>query len=630
MNSRKLAVVSAMALALVLGVMIFGGRTTRASGPICTVGPAGDYTTIQDAVNDPACTTINVAPGTYNEQVQISRPLTLNGAQHGIDARTRVPTSESIINNSCGPVQIFADSVVLDGFTIQGSTDLDPCYVAGIYTNPGSHNSDVGGYQILNNIIQNNIIGIEMDNTGALQAKVQQNLIQNNNANDIGPDNGTGIDTNFGLNNAVIDSNKFVGHIGSGIDAVNAGGSNITYSNNEFDSNRRAIGLFNVTSSIITGNNIHNSTSPDNTADIRIFGGVSNLSITCNILANGAGRAIRINDAGFLLVPDPNSSIAINNNNISGYPTGLEENLGGYTGGFNSLDATHNWWGSSTGPTIASNPGGSGELIIDEDGVVKYSPFLTSPSTCVPVIDQCPNDPNKTAPGQCGCGVPDTDTDGDGTADCNDLCPNDPNKIAPGVCGCGHPDTDTDHDGTLDCNDLCPNDPNKTAPGLCGCGVPDIPGCTTTLVTMGPQAMEGDLKVHPGDILKVGYDFTMPGSHAAAMVSFLNSMVTFQYTCVSGPGSGSFAVSMPNQTYPVPQNNSNWFPSGDQESPSVFQRSMPVPNVCGGGLVRLQKGGTFTTLLGSDDKTDKVNIRWHYSANGSAGGWSGTQSVVPR
>ena len=77
--------------------------------------------------------------------------------------------------------------------------------------------------------------------------------------------------------------------------------------------------------------------------------------------------------------PDPNSSININinNNNISGYPIGLEENAGGYTGGPNSLDGTNNWWGSPTAPTIASNPGGTGELIIDEDGVVKYSPFLT-------------------------------------------------------------------------------------------------------------------------------------------------------------------------------------------------------------------------------------------------------------
>ncbi|HET8933481.1 MAG TPA: hypothetical protein VFN67_08585 [Polyangiales bacterium] len=39
----------------------------------------------------------------------------------------------------------------------------------------------------------------------------------------------------------------------------------------------------------------------------------------------------------------------------------------------------------------------------------------------------------------------------------SDLCPDDPDKLAPGSCGCGSPDTDSDADGTLDCNDVCPN-----------------------------------------------------------------------------------------------------------------------------------------------------------------------------
>ncbi len=85
-------------------------------------------------------------------------------------------------------------------------------------------------------------------------------------------------------------------------------------------------------------------------------------------------------------------------------------------------------------------------------------------------FDACPNDPNKLTPGSCGCGTPDTDSDGDGTPNCDDLCPNDPNKTAPDACGCGITDTDSDGDGTPNCNDLCPDDPTKTAPGTCGCG----------------------------------------------------------------------------------------------------------------------------------------------------------------
>ncbi len=88
--------------------------------------------------------------------------------------------------------------------------------------------------------------------------------------------------------------------------------------------------------------------------------------------------------------------------------------------------------------------------------------------------DLCENDAAKLTPGQCGCGNADTDTDRDGTADCNDQCPQDENKIVPLSCGCGIAETDSDGDGSLDCNDGCVSDAYKTSPGVCGCNVRDI------------------------------------------------------------------------------------------------------------------------------------------------------------
>jgi hypothetical protein len=73
--------------------------------------------------------------------------------------------------------------------------------------------------------------------------------------------------------------------------------------------------------------------------------------------------------------------------------------------------------------------------------------------------------------GTCDCEAGSTDTDSDGTPDCDDGCPNDPDKTEAGACNCGVPDDDGDGDGTPDCSDGCPNDPAKTAPGSCGCGV---------------------------------------------------------------------------------------------------------------------------------------------------------------
>jgi len=109
-------------------------------------------------------------------------------------------------------------------------------------------------------------------------------------------------------------------------------------------------------------------------------------------------------------------------------------------------------------------------------------------------LDYCPADPDKASPGLCGCGQSDLDSDGDGVYDCLDSCPNNPRKVLPGVCGCDDADRDTDGDGLADCDDECPDVPNvdidgdgfdacddtcpydplKVNPGICGCGIADI------------------------------------------------------------------------------------------------------------------------------------------------------------
>jgi hypothetical protein len=55
---------------------------------------------------------------------------------------------------------------------------------------------------------------------------------------------------------------------------------------------------------------------------------------------------------------------------------------------------------------------------VDGDG---FGATGAAPETCP--NDNCPNDPSKHEPGQCGCGVADTDTDGDAVEDCIDNCP---------------------------------------------------------------------------------------------------------------------------------------------------------------------------------------------------------------
>ncbi len=78
-------------------------------------------------------------------------------------------------------------------------------------------------------------------------------------------------------------------------------------------------------------------------------------------------------------------------------------------------------------------------------------------------------------------GTPDEcqpDRDGDGVIDPCDGCPGDREKTEPGRCGCGRPESgDSDGDGVPDCIDGCPTDPAKSSAGICGCFQPDVPNC---------------------------------------------------------------------------------------------------------------------------------------------------------
>ena len=59
------------------------------------------------------------------------------------------------------------------------------------------------------------------------------------------------------------------------------------------------------------------------------------------------------------------------------------------------------------------------------DPATTQSACLTSPPSGFVAnnLDGCPTDPAKIAPGVCGCGIPDTDQDGDGYIDCIDATP---------------------------------------------------------------------------------------------------------------------------------------------------------------------------------------------------------------
>ncbi len=341
------------------------------------------FSTIQNAVNAAAAgDEIRVGPGTFSELVTVNTQVSLLGNQVGNDARTRAATPETIVNgNDLGAgirstsFNVTADDVVLDGFTVQEASS-GATFGYGIVLGAGT-----AGSEVRNNIVQDNIVGLSLANDNASnQTVIQQNLFRNNNRP--GPSSGHGIYTDQfqaggTLSNVLIDNNTFIGHAGQGIGfsstSAAAPTTGISVSNNLFDGNGRALYAFNLTSSEIISNTATNSTD-SLSADLRFFEGVNGVTIERNVLQNGAGRALRVNNVG---TGAPNATgITFQLNSVTGYtgPVGaFQVDAGGYTG---PLDATCNWWGDITGPTIASNPGGTGQTISDPDSAVDFQPWL--------------------------------------------------------------------------------------------------------------------------------------------------------------------------------------------------------------------------------------------------------------
>jgi parallel beta helix pectate lyase-like protein/thrombospondin type 3 repeat protein len=495
MNFKKLVTVSTLALALMLGLVIFGGQLTQAAGPwyVSMTGndendclsPATACLTLQAAINKASSgDTINVEAGIYPVLgvVTVNKTLTLKGAQAGVDARSRFEV-ESILENS-GGLYVTANDVIIDGFVVQNST-------SSAFTGYGiALGAGTSGAHVINNIIQDNIVGLGLANhPSGSQAVIQHNVFRNNTLP--GAASGHGIYTDEfvagvgGVDDVLIANNDFVNDNGAvtgtwGIGISNTGGVHFTdlqIQENTFDSispASRGMYFFGTAASSIKSNSIRNKTN----YGIGFFGGNDDITIECNtILENN--RGIYVGDA----FPTPNSDFTINDNNIAGNAAaGLEVASGTYSGGPGSLNAEMNWWGDEDGPSNPPLPGDPNNNVVDPDGVVDYTPWRTeaiNDSDEDGILDPC--DVGCPEPSVCGCGIPETDSDLDGVPDCIDNCPT---QINPGQ-------EDEDEDGVGDVCDNCPAMPNSEQTDTDGDGLGDAcdpcpsnpvntPGCLST------------------------------------------------------------------------------------------------------------------------------------------------------
>jgi hypothetical protein len=312
--------------------------------------------------------TLLLSTGTFDEQVNVNKSVTIAGVQAGVDARSRTG-AESELKTTSGttPLEISANDVTVDGVTVDGNTNGN-VFGGGVYIAPAHH-----GTHIVNDIVRNNIIGLLLANDNASDGALVQHDLFADNTNS-GPSGGTDIYADqysagtSGVNGATIDANSFTN--GSFVeDSWALGISNtdsanrfqhITFSNNAITNHGRAAYFFSTASSSVTGNTF----TPDATHNhygIGIFsngGGDSNTGIT--VSGNHLGCASCNGVAVEIADPDA-TSLAVNRNDLAGPPLGIDSNATA------TVDGTCNWWGANSGPT-----GGQ------TSGAVTTSPWLVS------------------------------------------------------------------------------------------------------------------------------------------------------------------------------------------------------------------------------------------------------------
>ncbi|MDP8200980.1 MAG: right-handed parallel beta-helix repeat-containing protein [Candidatus Tenebribacter burtonii] len=327
--------------------------------------PAGDILTY-----------VYVAAGTYTENVNVNKSLTLIGASSAVVTVNAVDAKLSVFN-------VTASNVTISGFTASGATGGDGNFLdgkAGIYLN-----SVVSCY-IHDNILTGNFDGLflyESDN----------NTITDNNCSS--NQQGVGVylsDTNtFTGNTSNLNAGDYT--VGFGF-KIQSSDSN-TFDNNTTNSNY--YGYFLVegtgtgcTNTMLTGNTVNSNTQygirmsdgiattlTGNTFDsnsetgILVKGEQTSLVITNNTIINNGGSGTRQAGVWNHSAIDV-STWTVHDNKIVGNTLGISNAaLAG------ALDATNNWWGDEKGPLNATyNPQG-----IDANGVsdnVNFSHWWTT------------------------------------------------------------------------------------------------------------------------------------------------------------------------------------------------------------------------------------------------------------
>ncbi len=362
-----------LALGILAGADALGAATINV--------PAGG--SIQAAINAAAPgDTITVAAGVFHERLAIGKPLTLLGAQTGIDptlpgVRSN-PADETVIDLAGLPLAnpnvlieiTFVEKVTISGFTLNGSSTL--------------HYADEAVIRAWDDdlIFEDNIIdgyyGVLLK--GNHRVALNHNRITTNKTGvALQPGQGTFVSL---AGNSII---RGAAPAGDAQGIYMASVSDVTISGNAINgfSASNGFGGNGYTRLLATGNNL-----VGNGTGINIWGNSTFITIENNIVSNSVTNGIVIKGADITIANNQiqnnvgdgiqiakhvvsTERVSVHNNCITGNANyGLEVKAGVVM----PVDAQNNWWGAPTGPTHASNPLGTGDKVTD---LVNFDPWLT-------------------------------------------------------------------------------------------------------------------------------------------------------------------------------------------------------------------------------------------------------------
>lgn len=323
---HRTKVFAALATAGLLGAGVVTATAASAAPPVAppagalVVGeesstcPDPGFATITEAVEAAeAGDTVYVCAGEYDEDVDVDRSLTFLGAQHGVDARTgRTDDAvESIVGSATGAFTVAngVDGVTIDGFTLRGSDG-----------NGIDAFQNGAGHRIVNNVLADNVNGMNVNSDGSAPTVIQRNRFDGNNRG--GGEGGQGVfNTSGPANDVLVSENLFRNHRVAAFNTIGAAdrSTGLVFRHNE-SVDDATLAVVNQSSGIrIEFNRATKSPALPSGTGILLGGNSDGPVVRGNTIIGGQGVGIGIISAFGV----PNTDVLVEANLITGRDVGI-------------------------------------------------------------------------------------------------------------------------------------------------------------------------------------------------------------------------------------------------------------------------------------------------------------------